>query len=54
MKTATITINGNTATVNDFVGFTSDWDEIILPVDREAVKALEKQGYTIEYTHDDI
>ena len=54
MKTATITINGNTATVHDFVGFTPDWDEIVLPVDREAVKALREQGYEIEYTSDEI
>lgn len=51
---AKITICENIATVHDFIGFTADWDEIIVPVDREAVKALKAQGYTIEYTSDDI
>ncbi len=51
---AKITICENIATVHSFIGFTADWDEIIVPVDREAVKALKAQGYTIEYTSDDI
>lgn len=42
------------ATVDDFLGFDADWNEILVPVDREAVKALEAQGYTIDYTSDDI
>ncbi len=54
MKTANITINGKTATVHDFIGFTPEWDEIIVPVDWQEVKALEAQGYEIEFTSEDI
>ena len=51
---AEITISGKTATVHDFLGFDADWNEITVPVDREAVRALEAQGYSIEYTSEDI
>lgn len=54
MATAIITITGKTATVHDFLGFTPDWDEITVPVDWQAVKALEAQGYEIEFTSEDI
>lgn len=54
MTTATITITDKTVTVHDFIGFTSEWDEIIVPVDWEAVRALEAQGYKIEFTSEDI
>lgn len=43
-----------TVFVDDFKGFTPDWDEIILPFDRKAVQALEELGYKIFYGHDDI
>lgn len=43
-----------TVFVDDFKGFTPDWDEITLDFDREAVRALEAQGYEIFYGHDDI
>ena len=43
-----------TAFVDDFKGFTPDWDEIILPHDREAVRVLEGMGYDVTYGHDDI
>lgn len=42
------------AFVDDFKGFTDDWDEIVLPYDEKAVQLLELVGYTIEYGHDDI
>lgn len=42
------------AVVDDFMGFDPDWNEILVPVDREAVKALMEQGFEIEYTSDDI
>lgn len=54
MNTAMITITDKTATVHDFIGFTPDWDEIMVPVDWEAVKALEAQGYEIAFTSEDI
>ena len=43
-----------TVFVDDFMGFTPDWDEIVLPYDRQAVKSLQEQGYEITYGHDDI
>lgn len=43
-----------TVFVDDFKGFTTDWDEIILPFDYEAVQALETLGYQVSYGHDDI
>lgn len=54
MTTATITITDKTATVHDFIGFTPEWDEIMIPVDWEVVRALEAQGYEIEFTSEDI
>lgn len=42
------------AFIDDFKGFTKEWDEIVLPYDREAVKLLELVGYSIQYGHDDI
>lgn len=54
MTTATITITDKTATVHDFIGFTPEWDEIMIPVDWEVVWALEAQGYEIEFTSEDI
>lgn len=52
---AEITIEeGRIAIVHNFIGFTPDWDEILMPVDHEAVKALEAQGLEIVYTSDEI
>ena len=51
---AEIILNGKTAYVKDFIGFTPEWDEILLPVDREAVRKLIEEGYTIEYSSDEI
>lgn len=49
-----INVSEKTVFVFDFLGFTEDWDEIIVPVDRETIRALEAQGYTIDYASDDI
>lgn len=56
MKTAKITIDetAKTARVHNFLGFTEDWNEIVLPHDREAVKSLREAGYSIEFDSDDI
>ena len=56
MKTAKITFDNDrhVATVHDVIGFTTDWDEILVPVDHAAVAALKAAGYEIEFTSDDI
>lgn len=56
MKTAKITIDetAKTARVHNFLGFTKDGDEIVLPYDREAVKSLREAGYDVELDSDDI
>lgn len=44
-------------TVEDFTGFTRDWDEIIVPIPEELVPVLaelEEQGWKVTYTSWDI
>lgn len=44
-------------TVEDFTGFTSDWDEVIVPIPEELVPVLEElreQGWEVTYTSWDI
>lgn len=44
-------------TVADFAGFTSDWDEVIVPIPEELVPVLEElreQGWVVTYTSWDI
>lgn len=56
MKTAEIIIDHDamTAFVDDFKGFTPDWDEIVLPYDHQAVRVLVGLGYDVTFGHDDI
>lgn len=53
---AEIIINDETMTafVDNFKGFTPEWDEIVLPYDQQAVRVLEGLGYDILYGSDDI
>lgn len=44
-------------TVEDFTGFTPDWDEVIVPIPEELVPVLEElreQGWVVTYTSWDI
>lgn len=44
-------------TVEDFIGFTPDWDEILVPIPEELVPVLvelKEQGWEVTYTSWDI
>lgn len=55
-KMAEIIIDNETMTafVDNFKGFTPEWEEIVLPYDQQAVRVLEGLGYDILYGSDDI
>ena len=56
MKTAKITFDNDrhVAIVHDFIGFTADWNEILVPVDHATVADLKAAGYEVEFTSNDI